>query len=129
MEKEKDMAIALKIEEAALTAASIYFLSRYDLSLPLWAWAVLFFSPDISMLGYLANSRVGAFTYNVFHHRAVALALAAIGYFMQMDVLTAGGLLLMAHSSFDRMMGYGLKFSDDFKHTSLGRIGKNGPGI
>lgn len=124
MKQEQTMDITIKIEEAALTAVAIYFLSEYNLGLPAWAWVLLFFSPDLSMLGYLVNTRVGAFTYNLFHHRGIALALLAGGFLMHHDFLITGGLLLFAHSSFDRMLGYGLKFSDDFKHTSLGGLGK-----
>lgn len=29
----------------------------------------------------------------------------------------------MAHSTFDRVLGYGLKYPDSFKHTSIGYIG------
>jgi len=124
MNQEKAMQFTVQIEEAAITAIAIYFLSTYDLGLPIWLWVLLFFSPDLSMLGYLANSRIGAFTYNLFHHRGVALALLATGFIMHLDILIAGGILLAAHSSFDRMLGYGLKFPDDFKHTSSGWIGK-----
>lgn len=120
------MKTIIKIEEAAITAVSIYLLSKYNLGLPLWAWVLLFFSPDISMLGYLVNSRVGAYTYNIFHHRALALAIMAVGLLTANNVFIAIGLLLFAHSSFDRMMGYGLKYTDDFKHTSLGWMGKQG---
>jgi hypothetical protein len=125
MKQEKTMDITIKIEEAAITAVSIYFLSKYNLGLPVWALVLLFFSPDLSMLGYLVSTRIGAFTYNLFHHRGLALALLATGFLMQLDMLITGGLVLVAHSSFDRMLGYGLKFTDDFKHTSLGWIGKN----
>lgn len=125
MNHEKAMSVTIKIEEAAITAVAIYFLSIYKLGLPLWIWVLLFFSPDLSMLGYLVNTRIGAFTYNLFHHRAVALALLAIGFLIHKDVLITGGLLLAAHSSFDRMLGYGLKFPDDFKHTSSGWMGKD----
>ncbi|MDB5016122.1 MAG: hypothetical protein JWQ84_954 [Mucilaginibacter sp.] len=118
------MKTIVKIEEAAITAASIYFLSKYNLGLPIWAWVLLFFSPDISMLGYLFNTRVGAYTYNLFHHRALALALMAIGMVTAGNVFMAIGLLLFAHSSFDRMMGYGLKYTDNFKHTNLGWMGQ-----
>jgi hypothetical protein len=124
MKQEQTMDIAIKIEEAAITAVAIYFLLQYNLGLPIWAMVLLFFSPDLSMLGYLVNTRVGAFTYNLFHHRGMALALLATGFLMHQDVLITGGLLLVAHSSFDRMLGYGLKFSDDFKHTNLGWMGK-----
>jgi len=124
MEQKKVMDFAIKIEEAAITIVCIYFLSKYNLGFPVWLWVILFFSPDLSMLGYLVNSRIGAFTYNLFHHRAVALILVAIGFFMHIDILITSGILLVAHSSFDRMLGYGLKFPDDFKHTHLGEIGK-----
>lgn len=124
MNHKKAMDLTIKIEEAAITAVCIYLLTNYHLGLPVWMWALLFFSPDFSMLGYLLSSRIGAVSYNLFHHRAVALVLLTFGFLMNLDVLIAGGLLLAAHSSFDRMLGYGLKFPDDFKHTSLGWIGK-----
>jgi hypothetical protein len=123
MKQEKAMDFTIKIEEAAITTISIYFLSQYNPGLPVWALVLLFFSPDLSMLGYLLSSRVGAFSYNLFHHRGLALALMAAGFLMNLDVLITAGLVLVAHSSFDRMLGYGLKFSDNFKHTSLGWIG------
>ena len=124
MKEAQTMELTIKIEEAALTAVSIYFLSQYNLDLPVWVLLLLFFSPDLSMLGYLVNTRIGAFMYNLFHHRGVALALLASGFLMSQDILVTAGIQLFAHSSFDRMLGYGLKFSDDFKHTSLGWMGK-----
>src|SRR5471030_1811906 len=110
----------IKLEEMCITVVSIYFLSKYSLGLSIWWWIPLFLSPDISMLGYLINTRTDAITYNLFHHRGIALILAAIGYYFYNDLLTAIGILLFAHSSFDRMMGYGLKFFDSFKNTHLG---------
>lgn len=118
------MFIALQVEEAAITAASIYFLSQHNLGLSFWVWLLLFFTPDVSMLGYLAGPRVGAWTYNIFHHRAVALALCALGFVIESEIWISIGLLLFAHASFDRMLGYGLKYSDGFAYTSLGLIGK-----
>ena len=114
------MKTIIKLEEIALTAVSIYFLYLYNLGLSVWLWIPLFLSPDISMLGYLIDTRVGAFTYNLFHHRGVALVLALAGYFLHTPVLLTIGILLVAHSSFDRMFNYGLKYADDFKHTHLG---------
>jgi hypothetical protein len=125
MNQEKAMDLTIKIEEAAITAVAIYLLTKYNLGLPVWIWTFLFFSPDLSMLGYLVNSSVGALTYNLFHHRGIALAILAAGILMHLDILITGGLLLAAHSSFDRMLGYGLKFPDDFKHTSSGWMGKD----
>jgi hypothetical protein len=126
MQLSNPMGITLQIEETAITALAIYGLTRLNLHLPLWAWVPLFFSPDLSMLGYLLGTQVGAFTYNLFHHRAVAIAVMAAGLFLHQDALIAAGLLLLAHSAFDRMMGYGLKYADSFKHTHLGWMGKPG---
>lgn len=126
MKQEKVMAYTIQVEEAAITAVSIYFLSRFNLGISIWIWVPLFFSPDLSMLGYLLNTCVGAMSYNLFHHRGLALAIFAVGFLMHTDLLISIGLLLVAHSSFDRMLGYGLKFSDDFKHTNLGWMGKDG---
>ena len=33
--------------------------------------------------------------------------------------------ILFGHSSFDRVLGYGLKHEDAFQNTHLGRIGRN----
>ncbi len=42
------------------------------------------------------------------------------------DVSMVGDLVgrLFAHSSMDRMLGYGLKYEDSFGNTHLGMIGK-----
>ena len=81
---------------------------------------ILFLSPDISMPGYVINKKAGAFTYNVFHHKGLAIVIAATGFFTNSHIIMLTGILLFAHSSFDRAMGYGLKYEDDFKHTHLG---------
>ncbi len=113
----------IAFEEAGITIAALLVLSRYSLDLPFWAWFLLFFSPDISMLGYLAGPRIGAFTYNLFHHRGIAALVGLTGVLIADPVLTASGTLLFAHASFDRVFGYGLKYTDDFKHTHLGWLG------
>ncbi|MGG9961722.1 DUF4260 domain-containing protein [Ferruginibacter sp. SUN106] len=119
------MKTILKLEEAAMTALGIYLLTIYNLHLSFWIWAILFFSPDIGMLGYLVNTKIGAAVYNLFHHKGIAIALAATGFYLHNDVLTAIGILLFAHASFDRIMGYGLKYEDSFKNTHLGSLEKN----
>lgn len=116
------MKYVLKLEELAMTLLAIYFLGKYSLGLSWWVWVLLFFAPDISMLGYLINTRVGAFTYNLFHHKGMALVIAASGFWMNNDWLTATGILLFAHASFDRIWGYGLKLQVGFKNTHLGKL-------
>jgi Domain of unknown function (DUF4260) len=118
------MKTSLKLEEVAMTAVAIYFLTQYNLGLSFWVWLLLFFTPDVGMLGYLINTKAGAVSYNLFHHKGIALLLAAVGFYLHNDILTAVGILLFAHASFDRIWGYGLKYADSFKNTHLGSLEK-----
>jgi len=115
----------LRAEDTAMAALGIYFLTIHNLHLSVWIWLLLFFSPDISMLGYLVNAKVGAITYNIFHHKAIAITLVGLGFFMKIEVVMVIGILLFAHSSFDRVMGYGLKYFSSFNDTHLGKIKKD----
>lgn len=118
------MKAIILLEEAAMTAAALYMLSFYSLGLSAWIWALLFFAPDLGMIGYMVNTRVGAFTYNLVHHKGIAIGLAISGYLLHNELITAAGILMFAHSSFDRVFGYGLKYDDNFKNTHLGIIGE-----
>jgi hypothetical protein len=118
------MKTIIKLEEAALTAAGLYLLTQFNLGLSIWIWIVLFFTPDIGMLGYLINTKTGAVIYNLFHHKGIAIVLALIGYHLHNDNIVAIGILLFAHASFDRIWGYGLKYPDSFKNTHLGSLEK-----
>lgn len=102
---------------------------------PWWVYLLLALGPDIGMLGYLINPSVGAVTYNVLHHKGVALGSIAVGFLLIPEGTIVGsadpafptmlaGVVLLGHSSMDRMLGFGLKYGDDFKHTHLGWIGE-----
>ena len=116
------MKITLKSEEALMLALAVYL----NTFLPYegWVFWALLLTPDIGLLGYAVNPRVGAVTYNIFHHKGLALLLYLTGAIFSAELLQFIGLLLFGHSSFDRMFGYGLKYSDSFHHTHLGMIGK-----
>ena len=116
------MKLTLKIEELAMLLLGIWAFSLLDYS---WWWfAALFFLPDIGMLGYLINDKAGAFCYNIFHHKGIAIILGILGILLQIEGLQLTGIILFAHSSFDRVLGYGLKYEKGFKFTHLGEIGK-----
>jgi hypothetical protein len=90
-----------------------------------WWWLpALFLVPDLSMLGYLAGPRLGAWCYNLAHHKLLALALGAAGYLLGQPVLLLAGVVVLFHSSFDRLLGYGFKYETGFKHTHLGQTGQ-----
>ena len=111
----------LKFEELGMLLLSI--LLFYQLNYTWWVYLIWFFVPDIGMLGYLFNTRVGAVTYNIFHHKGIAIIIYIIGIVLQNQELQLAGIILFGHSSFDRMLGYGLKYPDSFQNTHLGKIG------
>ncbi|PZX51988.1 DUF4260 domain-containing protein [Algoriphagus chordae] len=112
----------LKLEETGIFLLSVYLFSTLDFA---WWWfPALLLLPDVGMLGYLISPKIGAFTYNLLHHRLVASAVGIYGLTFANEYWILAGIILFAHISFDRIMGYGLKFNDSFNHTHLGMIGK-----
>jgi len=112
----------LLLEEAAQTALAVYGLYTLHTGIDWWLWPIVFLSPDISMLGYLINTTTGAYSYNLFHHKMVAVVFILAGFAGGNAIVLFVGYLLYGHASFDRMMGYGLKYADSFKHTHLGML-------
>jgi hypothetical protein len=84
-----------------------------------WLFATLFLVPDVFMLGYLHNTRTGAAIYNLGHSTLIPLATFAAGWILSTEIVQAIGLVWLAHVGLDRMLGYGLKYPDAFKHTHL----------
>jgi hypothetical protein len=77
------------------------------------------------LLRISSRAQNGAFCYNAVHIYAFGAASLAIGLMMPTPLLVVLGALWLAHSGFDRMLGYGLKSPDGFSFTHLGRIGKH----
>ena len=116
------MKTLLRLEEFLMFALALFLFSQLDYSWGLFA--LLFFAPDLSMIGYLANPRLGAWTYNLIHHKGLAFTLYAVGFLLSIPWLLFTATILLGHSSFDRVLGYGLKHEDAFQNTHLGKIGR-----
>ena len=113
-------ALLLHIEEAALLIAAVLLYAQFHLSWLLFA--VLFLAPDLFMLGYLLDSRVGAAIYNFGHLLTVPLVLFVVAYTAHRPTLLAIAIIWAAHIAFDRLLGYGLKYPSAFKDTHLQHI-------
>ena len=111
----------IKLEELAMFALCAYAL--YWLKADWWYYLLVLAGPDISMLGYMGGNKTGAVTYNLFHHKGIAVALFIAGWWLADVNLQLAGIILFGHASLDRIFGYGLKLSEGFKHTHLGLIG------
>jgi hypothetical protein len=114
--------LILRVEHAVVLAAAGVAYARAGLGWPLFA--ALFLTPDLSMLGYLAGRSFGAFTYNLGHSYVLPAALVGWGLLGGQSLPLGLGLIWIAHIGFDRLLGYGLKYTTGFGHTHLGLVGK-----
>jgi hypothetical protein len=78
--------------------------------------------PDLFMLGYLANVRLGAAMYNLVHTYTWPLLLGSAAVFEQWHATLLFTLIWTTHIGMDRMLGYGLKYPTFFKDTHLQRV-------
>jgi len=115
----------------SITLQRLEGLAAFAAGIVLYGWlsqswlifALLFFVPDLSMLGYLRSSRLGALSYNAGHTYVAPALLAALGLVVGPLALGIAAIWL-AHIGFDRALGYGLKLGEGFGHTHLGLVGK-----
>jgi hypothetical protein len=114
--------LLLRLEGAALLLLGVVLYTKT--AMPWWLFALLFLTPDLSFLGYLAGPRAGAIAYNSAHTLLGPIALALAGFLLPSFDLIALSLIWTAHIGFDRMLGYGLKYAAGFRFTHLGRIGR-----
>ena len=113
--------ILLRLEGLALAAAAIYAYQRVGGSW--WLFACLILVPDVSLLGYLGGTRLGAIAYNALHVTLGPLACGALGFLLPSFDLIQIALIWAAHIGIDRAFGLGLKYNAGFGFTHLGRIG------
>jgi uncharacterized protein DUF4260 len=85
-------------------------------------FAVLFLAPDISLLGYLRSaSKASAVFYNLVHSYVLPLALGLLAWELGSALTGQLALIWLAHISFDRCLGFGLKFPESFRVTHIQR--------
>lgn len=114
------MKLLLKLEFLAL-----FILFSYLLFLQVnnaLALILLLFLPDIGMIGYALNPKIGSVTYNLTHHLTVGVIALLTGFLLANPGFVIVGYTILAHSNIDRFLGFGLKYQDNFKNTHLGKI-------
>lgn len=83
---------------------------------------LLFFLPDISILGYLVSPRFGARCYNMFHTKVFPFLVLIGGWLLGHSFSMWIALIWLAHIGIDRAFGFGLKYPTTFKDTHLQRL-------
>lgn len=113
-----------RVEGLICFVAGIVLFLHWNDGIAWWCAGLIFFAPDLSFFGYIFGPKIGSFFYNSVHIYAFGVILLAIGIIASIPILVGCGSLWLAHSGFDRMLGYGLKLPEDFSQTHLGVIGK-----
>ena len=103
---------------AVLVSAGVVY-ARLDGSWSLFA--LLFFAPDLAMIGYAAGPKTGATFYNAAHTYLAPLAVAGFAQFADRETPLCVALIWAAHIGFDRLLGYGLKYPSNFQDTHFRR--------
>jgi hypothetical protein len=111
-----------RLESAAV--AVLVVVAFVQLGFAWWWLLAVFLLWDLSMVGYLVSPEVGAISYNI-GHSYLGPALLALTWVVAGDarwpIFVA--LTWAFHIAVDRLLGYGLKFTDRFTHTHLGEVG------
>ncbi len=114
----------LKLEELGLFLLfTVVYFQYYGVGWGLFLG--LFLAPDLAFVFYLVSAKAGSIAYNFMHHKGIMALVIITGLLLHHDLIIKIGLIFMAHSCFDRIFGYGLKYPDAFEHTHLGWIGKS----
>ncbi len=113
----------LRLDGLVLFAATIFLFAGEHQKW--WIYPALLFVPDIYMVGYLRDTRLGAFLYNAGHSYFLPATVVFFGWRDDSALTIAIGLIWLGHVGFDRFFGYGLKYDSSFKHTHLGDLDKS----
>ncbi len=110
----------IRVEGLLVLAAASYFYFSNGYSLGMFL--LLLLVPDVFLIGYMINNKIGAYLYNVAHTYITPLFLLLVGDMMSINHLTMISLIWLAHIGMDRMLGYGLKYASSFKDTHIQNI-------
>ena len=89
-----------------------------------WMYPALLLVPDIFMIGYLIDKKIGAFLYNLGHAYPSPALVIYLGWHFHHPFVIALGVIWLGHIGWDRFFGYGLKYDTGFKDTHLGSLEK-----
>jgi hypothetical protein len=109
----------LRAEGAALFVFSLYL---YHLAGAGWGtFLLLFLWPDLFMMGYIWNVRMGSSLYNLVHTEILPITLAGFAFSGHRLPWLCFAIVWLAHIGLDRALAFGLKYPTTFKDTHLQR--------
>ena len=109
--------VLLRIEYGL--AFILLFIIYWQCNFSLWLFIILLLVPDITMIGYLINTRIGSMIYNIGHSFILPILLLGISLSISNEFMMEIVLIWIAHILMDRFFGFGLKYAHSFKETHL----------
>lgn len=109
--------IVIRLENFCIAIVGLLIYAHFALD-----WLTFFYFillPDLSIIAYVINNRIGALSYNLSHNYIIPSLLLILYVISNQPILLSIGLIWMIHIAFDRAMGFGLKYSHHFKATHL----------
>jgi len=103
-----------------VSAVGYFALTGY----PWWLFVALFMVPDLALLVFMADRRTGVIVYNALHTKIGPIVLLAVMFATSQLVWGALAAIWLAHIGMDRMVGYGLRYTDETDMTHLGPVGQ-----
>lgn len=116
----KKIIFILRLESFLLLFIATF--TYYFINESWWLFFILLFVPDIFMVGYFKNSKIGANIYNIGHTYIAPVLLLVLFFIFNITILLSISIIWIAHISLDRLLGYGLKLDTGFKDTHLGKF-------
>jgi hypothetical protein len=113
----RQVGMLLRLEGLAVLAIGIAIYAQLQASW--WLFALLFLGPDVSMIGYLKDPKIGATAYNAAHTYVGPALLGGAAYGLGTMLAGQIAVIWVCHIGFDRLLGFGLKYPSGFGDTHL----------
>lgn len=112
--------LLLRLEGLTVLIAAIVVYAHQGGSI--WLFLALILVPDVAMLAYKINIRVGSIAYKAVHFYAWPILLAGIALATNQPTVLLIALIWLAHIGMDRIAAYGFKYPTAFKDTRMQRV-------
>lgn len=114
------MKIIVKLENVLVLFICLFI--HFTFGYSFWIFLIFLLTPDISGLGYLINNKVGSISYNLFHTYILPLLILLIYLLVKEAIILQIALIWLSHISMDRALGYGLKYANSHKETTIQKL-------
>lgn len=112
--------ILLRMEGLAVLGLAVFAYGRLEYS---WlVFLLLFLWPDIAIVVYALDKGWGTAVYNLLHTYTLPITLLIASILFSWTFGIQFAIIWFGHIGMDRLFGYGLKYTSQFKDTHLTRL-------